>query len=119
MARIVKHAVSQMFAAYHSEPSHVKAVIGPCISVRNFEVGDEVYETFRKEDFPMEQIAVRQGKWHIDLPLCNRLQLQDLDIPAGHIQDCGICTFDHADLYFSARRLGILSGRIFTGIVLR
>ena len=119
VARIAEHAVGQMFGVFRSEPSRLKAVIGPCISVGNFEVGDEVYEAFREQQFPMEQIAVRQGKWHINLPLCNRLQLQGLGIPAGNIQDSGICTFDRPDLYFSARRLGILSGRIFTGVVLR
>ena len=31
----------------------------------------------------------------------------------------GICTYDNADDYFSARRLGIDSGRIYTGILMR
>ena len=36
-----------------------------------------------------------------------------------HIHHAGICTFDHADDYFSARRLGIDSGRIYTGILMQ
>jgi copper oxidase (laccase) domain-containing protein len=36
-----------------------------------------------------------------------------------NIQLTGICTYAHADEYFSARRLGVESGRIFTGILMK
>lgn len=122
-------AVSAMIACCHSESRHMRAVIGPGISLKSFEVGQEVYDAFYKEGFCMEQIACRfpesnslssgeQLKWHIDLPLCNRIQLQELGILSANIRDVGICTYDHPDDYFSARRLGIGSGRIYTGIVL-
>ena len=57
-------------------------------------------------------------KWHIDLPACNRQQLLSMGLKEDHISDCGICTYQHCDTYFSARRLGIHSGRIFTGILM-
>lgn len=123
-------AVSAMTTCCHSESRHMRAVIGPGISLKNFEVGQEVYDAFYKEGFCMEQIACRlpgsnslssaeQLKWHIDLPLCNRLQLQAMGLLPEHIYDCGLCTYDHPNEFFSARRLGIGSGRVFTGIVLR
>lgn len=34
-----------------------------------------------------------------------------------HIQVSGVCTYTQSDRFFSARRLGINSGRIFTGIM--
>ena len=46
VARIVLKAITDMRAAYHTAPAQLKAVIGPGISERNFEVGDEVYEAF-------------------------------------------------------------------------
>ena len=97
----------------------LKAVIGPGISLKNFEVGDEVYEAFSDAGYPMEQISRKEQKWHIDLWACCRLQLEATGIKAENIEECGICTYDEVEDYFSARRLGISSGRILTGIVLR
>jgi copper oxidase (laccase) domain-containing protein len=61
----------------------------------------------------------QQEKWHIDLPECNRLQLLSCGIPAANIQLSGICTYTDSAHFFSARKLGVASGRIFTAIVLR
>ncbi len=114
--RIAEHAVQQMVEAYHTDPAELKAVIGPGISLESFEVGDEVYEAFDEAGFPMERIAKRLEKWHIDLKLCNKLTLMRCGVPDENIQDCGICTYIHSDDYFSARKLGIESGRIYSGI---
>lgn len=117
--RITRKAVLAMVMAYHSRPEAMKAVIGPGISLKNFEVGDEVYEEFQQEAFPMEQISRKEEKWHIDLWEANRLQLHAAGILAENIQLAGICTYDHHEDYFSARRLGIASGRILSGILLK
>ena len=118
--RIVEKAVAQMTAVYGSRPSDIIAQIGPGIHVESFEVGDEVYEAFAAAGFSLETISRRYGeKWHIDLPECNRRQLIATGIPEAQISISPICTYQHPDLYFSARRLGINSGRIFTGIEMR
>ena len=116
--RIVEKVLHHMECAFGTRSADVIAVIGPGISLKNFEVGDEVYEAFKAQDFNMRLIARRYAKWHIDLPLCNRLQLECVGVPQQAIQMTGICTYDHVDDYFSARRLGTASGRIFTGIML-
>jgi copper oxidase (laccase) domain-containing protein len=67
----------------------------------------------------MDAIAERMDKWHIDLPNCCRLQLESTGIPSANIRLTDICTYDHTDDFFSARKLGTSSGRILTGIVLR
>jgi len=103
--------------AYGSQPSQLKAVIGPGISLESFEVGDEVYQQFADAGFDMSSIARRYEKWHIDLPLCNSQQLQEMGVQ--DIQMSGICTFQQYESYFSARRLGINSGRIYTAVVLK
>ena len=119
VANIAGVAVTSMQMAYHSRPEALKAVIGPGISLKNFEVGDEVYEQFASAGYPMGEIAKREQKWHIDLWKCCRLQLEDMGVKTDHIQAAGICTYDHCDDYFSARRLGTDSGRILTGVVLK
>ena len=115
--RIVQEAVRNMHDAYGSQPSQLKAVIGPGIALESFEVGDEVYEQFREAGFDMGSIARKYAKWHIDLSLCNRLQLEAMGV--RDVQMSGIDTFQQYDRYFSARRLGINSGRIYTAIYLK
>lgn len=129
--RIVQTTIDMMHLYYHTQPSELRAIIGPGISRDSFEVGDEVYEEFLQEGFDMAVVACQRPnmkkegsvdqplKWHIDLPQCNALLLCQSGVPADRIQSSGICTYQHSDQFFSARQLGILSGRIFTGIMLR
>ena len=117
--RIVQKAVEAMRDTYGTAPADLQAVIGPGISLDSFEVGDEVYDQFLSAGFDMQPISRRDAKWHIDLPMCNRLQLMEAGIPADHIQMTNICTYQQYDRYFSARRLGIQSGRIYTGILIK
>ena len=117
--RIVEKAVTRMTEVFGSDPKNLIAQIGPGIHLESFEVGDEVYQTFEKEGFPMELISKKYEKWHIDLPKCNRLQLVAAGIPETHIAVSPICTFQQSDTFFSARKLSINSGRIFTGILLQ
>lgn len=119
VARIAEKAVAEMKAAYGTRPKQIKAQIGPGIHLDSFEVGDEVYETFAQAGFEMSSISRHDEKWHIDLPECNRQQLLSLGVPSQAITVSPVCTFKLAANYFSARRLGINSGRIFTGIFLK
>ena len=143
LARIVHKTLQEMAFSFQTDPKKVKAVIGPGISLEHFEVGDEVYEAFEQAAFPMDEIAEQRPnaafgsnpqerdrlaeagnveqplKWHINLPLCNLQILTHCGVPRENIFDCGICTYDHVDEYFSARRLGLESGRIYTAIMLK
>ena len=127
VARIVEKSLRAMKANYGTEASEAVAIIGPGISLRNFEVGQEVYDAFAAAGFEMQDIAQRfpckadpgKEKWHIDLPLCNKLQLTRSGVMEQNIVCSGICTYDNADDFFSARRLGIDSGRIYTGIMIK
>ena len=116
--RIVMKAIEAMTAAYGTCPQRLLAQIGPGIHLDSFEVGDEVYETFIQAGFDMPAISRHEQKWHIDLPECNRLQLIDSGLLPQNIKVSPVCTYQQADDYFSARRLGIDSGRIFTGILM-
>lgn len=116
---IVGHALERMRTVYGTIGQEVIACIGPSISLESFEVGDEVYEAFRLNGFDMSRISCRNvdtGKHHIDLWEANRLQLLDFGVPSSQIEVAGICTYLHPDEFFSARRLGIASGRILSGI---
>ena len=118
VARIVEKTVSVMNRRYGSQGKDMIACIGPSISLEAFEVGDEVYETFRDAGFDMNLIARKEAKWHIDLWEANRQQLLAYGVKPENIEISGICTYDNNDDFFSARRQGIRSGRILSGILL-
>ncbi len=137
-AGITAKAITAMHMAYDTNPAMLKAVIGPGISLEAFEVGDEVYAEFENAKFNMRQASKRMPridretnlpmrsadglpelKWHIDLTECNRQLMLSCGMEQDNIKNSGICTFNNANDYFSARRLGIQSGRIFTGIMLQ
>lgn len=132
LARIVAKTIAEMRLAYHTDPKQLKAVIGPGISLKNFEVGDEVYAAFEEAAFDMNTLARQEikrnpdadpahqfeKKWHIDLKLANRQLLTQTGVADTNIVQNEACTYDSTDNYFSARRLGTESGRIYTGIIL-
>ncbi len=92
------------------DPARMKAVIGPCIHIEAFEVGDELYEKFllagrgawchRMPKFGSDA----DEKWHIDLPGICESQL--LEAGVKHIEKRPECTYSHPDRFWSARRLG-------------
>lgn len=116
--RIVVKAIEVMAEAYGTQPRQLVAQIGPGIHLDSFEVGNEVYDEFQQAGFDMQSISIKKEKWHIDLPECNRQQLVNSCVLEENITVSPVCTFLQAADYFSARRLGINSGRIFTGIMI-
>ena len=119
VARIVEKAVKAMTETYGTNPIDIVAQIGPGIGLDSFEVGDEVYDAFAQAGFDMAAICQKQVKWHINLPACNKLQLIATGVTPAHITMSDICTYKAHDTFFSARRLGINSGRIYTAIVMK
>lgn len=117
--RIVEQSIARMTEVYGTNPADLIAQIGPGIHLESFEVGDEVYQAFEDAGFDMNSISKKYEKWHLDLPECNRLQLISAGVPESQVSVSPVCTYMQSDTYFSARRLGIESGRIFTGIILR
>lgn len=127
VGRIVVETLSEMYRAFQTSASDVRVAIGPGISGESFEVGNEVYETFASAGFPMDRLAIKktsirntaEQSWYIDLWEANRMQLESRGVLPENIHLAGICTYQHPDEFFSARRLGINSGRIFNGIMLK
>jgi YfiH family protein len=119
VSRIVQKTVRQM---HPLDPKDLHAIIGPGISLQQFEVGDEVYDAFFAAGFPMERIARRfpssngEGAWHIDLWDANRFLLQELGVDDIFVE--GTCTRTSEDFY-SARRETINTGRNYNGIYIK
>jgi YfiH family protein len=106
VAQIVRKTASAMIEA-GSNPADILAYVGPCISLENFEVGDEVAEQF-------EQKEKRGDRWHVDLKSANAAQLQDLGINQIEISD--YCTVEDNEFFYSHRKEKGMTGRMLAVI---
>lgn len=119
---IVRDTIREMTIRYGCNSSRIMAVIGPSISAANYEVGVEVVEAFCAAGYLPEQIFKVHPdtrKYHLDLWEVNRLQLIDSGVLPSHIEIAGLCTYASPSLFFSARRQGMKSGRMLTGIMIK
>lgn len=95
-----------------SSPDQLLAWLGPAISAKAYEVGDDVRDAFlaRHADAGTGFLPGRApGKWFMDLYLLARQQLVVAGVSAVH--GGNYCTATQADLFFSHRRDGV-SGRM-------
>ena len=119
VARIPHETINTM-KQLGADPQRILATMGASICGQCFEVGDEVVEEFARHSHDLTRIMHRNadsGKAHIDLRQACSLVMQDDGIPADNITISNECSRCLCDKYFSARRLGINSGRTFTGII--
>jgi YfiH family protein len=100
---------------YNCRPADILAGIGPSISVKNFEVGKEVADIFKKElpfsdKFIYNSISV--NKYYVDLWEICRESLLEAGVKPENIEIAGLCTYERADLFYSHRRDGIPRGNM-------
>ncbi|HEY5571095.1 MAG TPA: peptidoglycan editing factor PgeF [Bacteroidales bacterium] len=120
--KIAVLALQKMGTLFGTRPEELIVGFGPGISQEAFEVGPEVFDTFKTAGFPMAHITqwhAGAGKYHIDLWEANRWQLLQAGIPDSQMECAGLCSWKHEEKLFSARRLGIKSGRTLSGIMIR
>ncbi|MDM7457836.1 MAG: peptidoglycan editing factor PgeF [Paracoccus sp. (in: a-proteobacteria)] len=81
----------------------IRAVIGPSISQRHYEVGEDFMQTFLVEDPAMSRFfsGGPTGKPHFDLPGFGLARLRALDVDA---EWSGHCTYADPGRFFSYRR---------------
>lgn len=121
VGHIVSRTLEHMNLSFGTQSKDVIACIGPSISLESFEVGEEVYEAFQEDGSDMSRISKwneTTQKHHIDLWEANRMQLLDSGVAESNIEVAGICTYIHHEKFFSARRLGVESGRMLSGIMI-
>lgn len=119
-ARISEKTVQEMVLKFDCKPENILVTIGPSISVKVYEIGKEVEDNFEKAGFETaEIIQKRNNSIFLDLWKANQLSLEKAGIMPKHIEIAGICTFTEHERFFSARQLGIKSGRLLSGIMLK
>jgi hypothetical protein len=118
--KIAEIAVQRMEQNYGSLPENIIAAIGPSISPEIYEVGDEVVEEV-KLSIPNAEIVLQQnntGKFHLNLWEANRQVLLGNGLQPKNIEILGECSFSESEKYYSARKEGIETGRMVSGIML-
>ena len=118
--QIVGKAVVKMADLFQSSPADICAVIGPSIGPEVYEVGDEVGEAVRESVPNSEKTLYKNssGKFHLNLWEANRQILLAWGVYSENIEILQECTFQNPAKYFSARREGIDTGRLVSGIML-
>jgi len=115
---IVLMTIHKMMDEFCTAPSDLFAGIGPSISPEVYEVGEEVWEQF-EPDLCLSTNPLKADKKLLDLWQANYNLLIVAGIPANQIEVARICTFSDPDRFFSARRDGLKTGRMATGIMIR
>lgn len=119
---IAGKTVALMGKLYGSRPEQILAGIGPAIGACSFEVGEDVIDAFRPlfgdEELRSLYTEKGNGKFLFNLPGANQKLLLRAGLLASHIDDCGLCTYCHDDLFFSYRKSGGKTGRPMAAMML-
>lgn len=118
LVKLPEKTIFEMQRQFGCESRDLVVGIGPFISQKYFEVGEEIIESFSEAGFAMDTIRYSNnetGKSHLDLGLANKHLLLEVGIPDENIEINDYCTYRDSHLFFSARRQGIKSGRMLTG----
>ena len=115
---IVFVTIQKMIKEFGTDPSDLIAGIGPSISPEVYEVGEEVWKQFDTE-FYIASNPEKADKKLLDLWNANYQQLIKAGVPVKQIEVARTCTFSDPDRFFSARRDGIKTGRMGTGIMIK
>jgi polyphenol oxidase len=119
--KIAKKAVEQMVVKFDCNPSDIIAGIGPSIHMHAYEVGPEVVEAVEASftnSSALLKPSMNEGRAYFDLWEANQTVLIESGILEDNIEIMGLCSFEHADLFYSARRDGADTGRMVSGISL-
>lgn len=117
---ITRKTVETMVKSHSCKPQNIFAVIGPSIGPEVYETGDEVAALFFEKFNSDDAVVIRKpsGRYHLDLWKANELQLLSMGIPSSQIENPKLCTFSNNNYLFSARRDGINTGRMVSGIIM-
>ncbi len=117
--KIAEKTILTLVEKFNCNTTDILVTIGPSISAKVYEVGNEVVTHFENADFDTSEIIIkRNNSIYLDLWKANQHLLLKNGILQEHIEIAGICTYTLHEEFFSARRLGIKSGRMLSGIML-
>lgn len=103
--KILLKTLQKLKSDFNSNPANLIVYIGPCISQKNYEVGEEF-----KNFFDEKYLLTKEDKYLLDLKTANRDMLIEFGVTQENIEISDLCTFEEEYLH-SYRRDGKVSGR--------
>ncbi|MBW8330408.1 MAG: peptidoglycan editing factor PgeF [Prolixibacteraceae bacterium] len=119
VSKIAQKTIQQMTEKFDCQPTDIVAGIGPSIHMHAYEVGAEVVEAVNanfNNSSALLKPSLNEGRAYFDLWEANQTVLIESGIPEENIELMGLCSFEHSDLFYSARRDGADTGRMVSGI---
>lgn len=112
-AAIAPKTVKFMTQRYSTKPENITAIIGPAISMKNYQVDKNVFDAVSNtllnkynDYYSYDKI---NNKYNIDLKTVNFNQLKELGVK--RIDKCNYCTYDSVDVFFSYRKENGITAR--------
>lgn len=122
ISKIAEKTIRQMTEKLGCQPSDIVAGIGPSIHMHAYEVGPEVVaavDSAFSNSPALLKPSLREGHAFFDLWEANQTVLIEAGILEENIEVMGLCSFEHSDMFYSARREGSDTGRMVSGICLK
>ena len=108
---LVSGIIENLIKSFNSDGENLVVHLGPAISNKCFEVGEEVKSLYLSKNINFERsFRIKNNKNYLDLYDAARLILEGFQINA--ISGGDRCTFLESNDFFSYRRDGINSGRM-------
>ena len=112
--RITAKSIQKMKEEFSSKAEDLFVYIGPSISQKNYEVGEDF-----ENKFAAKYLKPSNGKFLLDVKQVNFDQLLESGVPEQNIQVSNLCSFEMKNILHSYRREGEISGRSFGVIAMR
>lgn len=104
--QILKKTIDNLINNFNTKAKNLFVYVGPSISQKNYEVGEEV-----GAQFDQKYIKNQNGRLYLDVLKANVDMLNDFMIPTNQIEVSHLCTYSEKELLHSFRRDGNFSGR--------
>lgn len=100
---IIKNALDQIVKI---QPNHdkIKAIIGPCLNKKNFEVNENFKIKFIKNNSDYKDFFITNNNKKILFDMQNLIRFQLSNNKIINIDDVNMDTYSHENLFFSHRR---------------
>ncbi len=121
ISKIAGKTIEKMTETFGSNPQDIVAGIGPSIHMHDYEVGPEVVQAVEANFSNAPSLlkpSMNKGHAYFDLWEANQTVLIQSGVKEENIEIMGLCSYEHAGLFFSARREGSETGRMVSGIKL-
>lgn len=117
---IAAKTIGVMRERFASRPEDILAAIGPAVGPCCYQVDEKVYSSSEgdKDWTSAFRPCAEEGRWMLDLPLANRLQMLKTGLLSENVFFAGLCTSCRTDLFFSHRAEKGGTGRQLNFIVL-